>query len=70
MNWFKAWRLRRHNRRHCPHHRLGTIHGDAALYLGFRLQCADCMTFLNGPVNLAHIRNVAEDQFIHGKQSP
>lgn len=45
------------NRKRCPHSNLGGIYGDEINHVGgWRLWCADCRRFLDGPVSLAASR--------------
>ncbi|WP_062077730.1 hypothetical protein [Demequina globuliformis] len=45
--------------KHCPHANLRGIYGDEANHTpkGRRLQCEDCLRFLDGPVSLARSRD-------------
>jgi hypothetical protein len=50
-------------RRRCPHNALRPIHGDEVNRVGgWRLQCAACGSYLDGPVTLAEGRP-AEGEF-------
>lgn len=42
----------------CPHTNLIGIYGDAINHCGgYRLWCSDCKRYINGQVDLAHIRS-------------
>lgn len=45
-----SWR----RRRHCPHVNVDGIYGDEINHVGgYRLVCADCGRYLDGPVSIA-----------------
>lgn len=52
-------RMKRRDRRRCPHSNLRGIYGDEVIFAtprSSRLQCMDCGSFLDGPVRLADAR--------------
>lgn len=49
--------MSRSQRRHCPHEQVRGIYGDKINQVGgYRLQCRDCGTYLEGPVAIAEGR--------------
>ena len=53
---YKGW-FGRTARRRCPHSELGAIYGDQINFVGgWRLQCLNCRSYLDGPVKLAEMR--------------
>ena len=51
----------RNARKRCPHRVLAPIWGDdIEMVGGWRLQCADCDQYLDGPVSLAAQRSECE----------
>lgn len=43
-------------KRHCPHVHLQGLYGDVINATGgYRLQCTDCWTYLEGPVSLSWV---------------
>lgn len=68
-------RKKTQSRRTCPHVHLQGIYGDAILASrGYRLQCTDCWSMLEGPVELASVNrdpnNVMpqQDDWFQGKE--
>jgi hypothetical protein len=58
-----GWWSRRSARRHCPHSDLIGIYGDLVNAVGgWRLRCADCGRYLDGPVSLANSRKSEVEQ--------
>lgn len=57
MTYYRGW-FGRTARVRCPHRVLTPIYGDQVNMVGgWRLQCADCYRYLDGPVSLAATRN-------------
>ena len=55
MRWLTS-RKTKFKRKTCPHVHLQSLHGDVINAVGgFRLQCTDCWTYLDGPPQLAWV---------------
>lgn len=55
-------RPRKARKRHCAHVHLQSLHGAVINSTGgFRLQCVDCWTFLDGPPSLALVDRDPEE---------
>lgn len=62
-------RKRVFKKRHCPHVHLQGLYGDVINAVGgWRLQCVDCWTFLDGPVSLANVDRDPEGVVPHQQE--